>query len=157
MDGLLSPSPAQPRGFWHKQASFLITSHLNTGGRQFCGHRLKWPGSKASPKLDVLNWHRSRHRGSHRSCRECVQNSHFNFRNELWVAFPARTNSLSDGNQENNTSNHTSNSLLHHLNSSRMRRCQNKRFGFFEVPDCLPSLLSFHWCSFFHYSKCCTS
>lgn len=28
--------------------------------------------------------------------------------NVLWVAFPARTNSLSDGSQENNTFNHTS-------------------------------------------------
>lgn len=77
--------------------------------------------------------------------------------NVLWVAFPARANSLSDESQENNTFNHPSSSLLQHLNSSMVRRCQNKRFGFFEVPDCLPSLLSFHWCSFFHYTKCCTS
>lgn len=144
---------------WHKQTSFLTTSHLSTGGRQFCGQRLKWPGSKASPKLDVLDWHMKRHLGSDRSCREYVQNSQFNStpRNVLWEAFPARTNSLSDESQENNTFTHTSSSLLQHLNSSVLRRCQNKRFGFFEVTDCLPWLLSFHWRSFFHYSKCCTS
>lgn len=67
--GLHSPSPAQPRGFWHKQASLLITPHLSTGGRQFCGQRLQCPASKASPKLDVLDWHRRRHLGSHRSCK----------------------------------------------------------------------------------------
>lgn len=95
MDGLQSPFPAQPQDFWHKQASFLITSHLSTGGRHFCGQRWKWPGSKTSPELDVLDWHRRKHLSSHRSCRECLQNSPSNFthRNVLWVAFPARTNS----------------------------------------------------------------
>lgn len=92
----------------------------------------------------MLHGHIRRHLGSPRSCRECVQSSHFNFTpsNVLWVAFPARTNSLSDGSQENNTFNHTSSSLLQHLSSSMVRTCQNKMFGFFEVPvshHCFPS------------------